>query len=97
MAVSVFFRPQPVSAGQPPGRYAVFARKEVAKASRPTVSDLARKAAVRALERLITLLEDPDASNADVFKAFQLIFERAYPGACETQPGGDFDIIVKEE
>ena len=69
----------------------------MAKASRPTVSDLARKAAVRALERLITLLEDPDTSNADVFRAFQLIFDRAYPGVCEAQPGGDFDIIVKEE
>ena len=49
------------------------------------------------MERLISLLEDPDTSTADVFKAFQLIFDRAYPGACETQPGGDFDIIVKEE
>ncbi|MCR4886240.1 MAG: hypothetical protein K5919_04930 [Clostridiales bacterium] len=62
-----------------------------------TVGDLAKKAAVRALERLISLLEDPDTSSADVFKAFQLIFDRAYPGACESQSGGDFDIIVKEE
>ena len=41
--------------------------------------------------------ESVTAFVADVLKAFQLIFERAYPGACETQPGGDFDIIVKEE
>ena len=65
--------------------------------SSSTVGSLAKKAAVRALERLISLLEDPDTSTADVFKAFQLIFDRAYTGACETQPGGDFDIIVKEE
>jgi len=65
--------------------------------SSSTVGSLAKKAAVRALERLISLLEDPDTSSTDVFKAFQLIFDRAYPGACESQSGGDFDIIVKEE
>lgn len=68
-----------------------------AKRKPPAVGDLAREAAVRALERVIGLLGDPDTPNADVLKASQLIFERVYTGAAQQPPGGDFDIIVKEE
>ena len=71
--------------------------KEVSTAAGDPVEKLAKRAAVKALGRLLSILEDPDTSHADVFKAFQLIFDRAYAGAGETPPEGDFDIIVKEE
>ena len=63
----------------------------------PTVAELAREAAVLALNRLKELLLDPDTSNADVLKASQLIFDRAYAGEARDAPGGDYDIIVKEK
>ncbi len=68
-----------------------------AKRKAPTVSDMAREAAARALERLISLLQDPETSNGDVLKASQLVFERIYTGASQQAPAGDYDIIVKEE
>ena len=58
---------------------------------------MTKEAAVRALERLIELLQNPDTPNGDVLKASQLIFERIYPGQAAPPQGGDFDIIVKEE
>ena len=64
----------------------------------PTVRDKTQEAAILALERLISLLQDAETSNGDVFKAVQLIFERVLPAQGGGDgPGGDFDICVKEE
>ena len=77
--------------------------KEVIRAGKktapaPTVREKAQEAAILGLERLISLLHDPDTSNADVFKAVQLIFDRVMPSQGGSDaPGGDFDICVKEE
>ncbi|MBR1585053.1 MAG: hypothetical protein IJ662_05895 [Clostridia bacterium] len=54
--------------------------------------------ALKAVERLKELLENPDTSHADVLKAATLIFERIYPAANGgAANGGDFEICVKEE
>lgn len=55
------------------------------------------QAALLAVERLSSLLSDPDATNADALKAATLIFERVYPAQAGGGPTGDFDICVKEE
>ena len=56
------------------------------------------EAALKAVERLTALLDDPETPRADVLKAATLIFERVYPaGAGAGDPGGDYEICVKEE
>lgn len=57
----------------------------------------AAEAALQAVERLLMLLHDPDASHADVIKASSLIFERIYLRQGDGQAAGDFEICVKEE
>ncbi len=55
-------------------------------------------AALKAVERLTALLDDPETSHADVVKAATLIFDRVYPAASGAgDPGGDYEICVKEE
>ena len=56
----------------------------------------AQRAALQAVKRLMRLLQDETASHGDVLKAAALIFERVYPAA-NGDPGGDFEICVKEE
>lgn len=64
----------------------------------PSVREKTQEAAILALERIIQLLRDPDASHADVLKTAQLIFDRIYPAQTDgLENGGDFDICVKEE
>jgi len=53
--------------------------------------------ALRALERLDALLNDPDTSNAEVIKAATLIFERIYSPHAEGGAAGDYEICIKEE
>lgn len=50
-----------------------------------------------AVERLSSLVSDPDTSNADALKAATLILERVHPVQAGGGTLGDFDICVKEE
>lgn len=60
--------------------------------------ETAGSAAQRAVERLLKLLDDPEASHGDVLKAAALIFERVLPAvAGGDSAGSDFEICVKEE
>lgn len=75
--------------------------KEVIGATKQTdpgkrLQETARKTAQRAVERLLDLLNDPDASHTDVLKAAALIFERIYPAAAGGD-AGDYEICIKEE
>ena len=45
------------------------------------LQETTQQTAQRAVERLLDLLNDADASHADVLKAAALIFERIYPAA----------------
>ena len=67
------------------------------KASPPALRETTQRAALKAVERLLELLENPDASHADVLKASALIFERIYPAQGQGAAGGDYEICVKEE
>lgn len=62
-----------------------------------TLREKGIRAALLAVERLSSLVSDPDASNADALKAATLILERVYPVQAGGTPLGDFDICVKEE
>lgn len=56
------------------------------------------QAALLAVERLSSLLSDPDSSNADALKAATLIFDKIIP--IQTGDGGgagDYEITIKEE
>lgn len=53
--------------------------------------------ALRALERLEALLQDPDTANAEVIKAATLIFDRIYSSCAEGGTAGDYEICIKEE
>lgn len=47
------------------------------------------------LERLKSILSDPEAANADVFKGLSLLFERIYQREGADGPLGDFEIRLK--
>lgn len=57
----------------------------------------ALEAAVTAVERLESLLSDPETSNADAIKAATLVFERIYPAQAGEAITGDFEICMREE
>lgn len=83
-------------------RYTGLDPKEVRRAKKTQnrgkqLQDTAQLAALRAAERLLSLLEDPDASHGDVIKAAALVFERVYPSSAGGMEGGDYEICVKEE
>ena len=64
----------------------------------PAVRDLVREAAVQALRRLTALILDEETSPETALKAAALILEKVYPQQSDAAaPGGDFDILVKEE
>lgn len=68
------------------------------KKTGPAVRDLIQEAAVQALQRLIGLLLDEETSPETAVKAAALILEKVYPQQADAAaPGGDFDILVKEE
>ena len=67
------------------------AQKNAAQALR----DKTLQAALTAVERLRTLLRDPESSHGDVLKAAAMIFDRvSFQQQGET---GDFEIVVREE
>ena len=93
---------QAVSSCQPLPFYHEIVPKEVIRAA--TGSDpekkmrqISRKAALKAVERLMGLLDDPDTSHGDIIKTATLIFDRIYSGGAQGGVSGDFDIVVKEE
>lgn len=53
--------------------------------------------ALRALERLDALLNDPDTSNAEVIKAAALVFDRIDSSHAEGGTPGDYEICIKED
>jgi len=53
--------------------------------------------ALRALERLDALLNDPDTSNAEVIKAAALVFDRIDSSHAEGGTPGDYEICFKED
>ena len=76
--------------------------REVKRASRKqndahALREKGVRAALLAVERLSSLVSDPEASNADALKAATLILERVYPVQAGGAALGDFDICVKEE
>lgn len=55
------------------------------------------EAAMTALERLMDVLSDPEASNADVLKAATLVLDRMQKSGDAGAPSGDWEITVKED
>ena len=55
------------------------------------------QAALLAVERLSSLLSDPESSNGDALKAATLIFEKIYPLQSGGGANGDYEICVKED
>ncbi len=54
------------------------------------------QAAIMAVERLQSMIQDENASNGDVIKAASLIFDRLGKENGEGNVTGDYEIVLKE-
>ena len=59
------------------------------------IRDQTEKVVRIGLERLESILSDPETSNADVFKGVALLFERIYQREAADSASGDFEIRLK--